>query len=223
MDIPHYFSLAPSFKRNRYIYANKNQIVIEGAKVYPMKCESVSEATEYVMYEIPENAKSVVITPLIDNAEFEYFDNQYSFSGIKDDTYGILQVASKNAAEGETVDFTVKNAPKGSNASVSISGFQSARTVKYKTTMKFHYNADVPEGSSVRWFLNDQDAGTSDVLEVKEAVQDFRVQVKVLSEDGKTVLAASESETVTVKKGFFDRLGAFFRRLFGIHLTIDQK
>ncbi len=50
-------------------------------------------------------------------------------------------------------------------------------------------------------------------IHIKEAKKDFTVQAKYVK-DGK-VLAQSEIETVKVKAGFFAKLKAFFRSLFG--------
>ena len=49
---------------------------------------------------------------------------------------------------------------------------------------------------------------------VEKAKADYTVQVKLLAADGE-VLAESETETVKVNTGFFAKLIAFFKQLFG--------
>ena len=109
MDVNRYFQLAPSFKLNRYIYAKDGEIVVEDADKYFMKCNP--ESSRSVMYEIPDSAKEVTITPLVENAAFQYYGSVYSFGAIDEDTKGTLKVISKNAAEGQTTTFTIVNAP----------------------------------------------------------------------------------------------------------------
>ena len=69
------------------------------------------------------------------------------------------------------------------------------------------------EGANIHWFINGQDKVASDTYTEKEAKATFTVQAKYMK-DGK-VLAESEIEAVKVNDGFFDRLKAFFRALFG--------
>lgn len=96
---------------------------------------------------------------------------------------------------------------------ISIRNFVSEKTVDYRVTLTF--TADVEntvDGAVVHWFINGEEVGTGDSCTVSEATKDFTVQAKYIK-DG-TVLAESETETVNVKSGFFDRLVAFFRILF---------
>ena len=98
--------------------------------------------------------------------------------------------------------------------SIAIHSFVSSHNVDYRTTITF--SADVTNrvsGASVHWFIDGQDKGANDTYTMKEVKKDFTVQAKYVK-DGK-VLADSEIETVTVNVGFFTRLKAFFRALFG--------
>lgn len=89
-DAKSYFELAEEFKSGRYIYANKDEIVVENATVYDMKCSENSEIN--AMFEIPEGSTMVKIIPLVDNAKFEYLEADYSFGGVNEDTYGKLSL-----------------------------------------------------------------------------------------------------------------------------------
>ncbi|MCQ2485669.1 MAG: leucine-rich repeat protein [Clostridia bacterium] len=109
MDVDSYFELAPEFKRNRYIYADKNEIVVEGASVYNMKCSG--EYSDYVMFEIPENVNEVSIKPLKNDASFTYFDETYSFNEIDTKTYGTLKVKTKDSSPSIEDDFQIINEP----------------------------------------------------------------------------------------------------------------
>ena len=98
---------------------------------------------------------------------------------------------------------------------IKIHNYTPSHTVDYRTTITF--SADEIQypvlGAQIHWFIDGQDTGASDTYTVKEAKKGFTVQAKYVKE-GK-VLAESEIETVKVNAGFFARLKAFFRALFG--------
>ena len=98
---------------------------------------------------------------------------------------------------------------------ITIHNYTPSRTVDYRTTITFSVDEiqNPVDGASVHWFINGQDKGASDTYTVKEAKATYTVQAKYMK-DG-DVLAESEIETVNVKTGFFARLKAFFRALFG--------
>lgn len=129
----------------------------------------------------------------------------------KDNYYGFgLPQFQKLATEFET-------------PAIEIKAYQPYKPVSYHTTITFTANtAGVPEGASVHWFIDGKDSGkTGEKYTVKEAENDFIVQAKLIGKDG-SVLAESEKETVTVSNGFFARLIAFFRKLFGALSVIEQ-
>lgn len=98
---------------------------------------------------------------------------------------------------------------------IKIHNFTANKTVDYRTTITFSVDEiqNPVDDASVHWFINGQDKGESDTYTEKEAKATYTVQAKYMK--GNTVLAESETETVSVKTGFFARLKAFFRALFG--------
>ncbi|MDD6061750.1 MAG: leucine-rich repeat domain-containing protein, partial [Oscillospiraceae bacterium] len=102
---------------------------------------------------------------------------------------------------------------KTPQAVVAIRNFAENRTIDYRTTLTFNATVEYGvDGAEIHWFVDGKDMGTGDTYTMKEAKKNFIVQAKYMK-DGK-VLAESETETVTVKTGFFDKLKAFFRALF---------
>ena len=88
-------------------------------------------------------------------------------------------------------------------------------TTGYKETGYFEFEAsNVPLDATVHVFLSGEDRGESTYIYVKEPTEDYTVEAKVLDRDGGQ-LAASGEIKVHVKNGFFDRIGAFFKRTFG--------
>ena len=223
-DVAKYYASATGFDRTRYIYAESGTIIVEGSIAYPM--ETDTNNGEFYMYEVPKNASKVTIVPLVDGASFEYVNHEYSFGKVDDDTYGTIALIPtddyhETATGGNDIvtDFAIKNAP----SAVSIKNYTPTRTEAYKTTMTFTAETvDMPSGASVHWFINGTDRGTGDKFTVEKATSDYTVQVKVLDKNG-NVLSESETETVKINSGFFARLKAFFRGLFGLLPKVTQE
>ncbi len=107
-SVPKYFDLLEGFDTTRYIYADKDTISIEGTTVYVL--EGGVEMGERVMYEVPAGVNQVQIKPLVDNAEFEYLDESYSFGSVNDDTVGVFTLASSNDEGGvSSPGLTIEN------------------------------------------------------------------------------------------------------------------
>lgn len=132
-------------------------------------------------------------------------------AGIKESSAGLR--ITKNVAETiEPDSFVVSNSP---DPVIRIHNYAASRTIDYRTTITF--SADeiqnpVPD-AQIYWFINGQHKGTGNAYTEYDTRNDFTVQAKYLK-DG-IVLAESETETVKVNTGFFARLKAFFRALFG--------
>jgi len=86
--------------------------------------------------------------------------------------------------------------------------------VDYRATITFTAEVkNAVEGAEVHWIIDGKDAGMGDTFTVKESKTSFSVQAKYIK-DGND-LAESDIENANVKTGFFARLLAFFRALFG--------
>ena len=110
--------------------------------------------------------------------------------------------------------FTAVFEKKNPEPIITIHDWVESRTVDYRTTITFTPEIQNPvSGASIHWFINGQDKGTGEQYTEKEAKANFTVQAQYMK-DGK-ILAESETETVNVKTGFFAKLKAFFRALFG--------
>ncbi|MBR4728509.1 MAG: leucine-rich repeat protein [Clostridia bacterium] len=105
---------------------------------------------------------------------------------------------------------------------VAIRNYTSTRSVDYKTTLTFSASVEnAPENAQLHWFLNGAEQSVGDAYTVKEATADYTVQVKLIDANG-TVHAESSVETVKVNTGFFAKLVAFFKGLFGSLPVIVQ-
>ena len=107
--------------------------------------------------------------------------------------------------------------------SVRIDGYKQNVSLYYGATISFHRTTENQSlGSTVHWFVNGEDKGTSETLTVSNVSNSFTVKAKIIK-DG-VVLAESEEENVTVKNGFFDRMVAFIKKLVSKKdFYIDQR
>ena len=112
--------------------------------------------------------------------------------------------------------------PPAVQPTIKIKNFTATKSVDYKATVTFTaITTDVPEGATIQWFVNEKKAETGETCTVKQATADYTVQCKLIGSDG-SVLAESEVETVKVNTGFFAKLVAFFKGLFGSLPIITQ-
>jgi len=104
-SVPRYFELAGGYDSTHIMYADRDAITVESVNVHPM--DGNLELREHVMFEIPAQLSQVIIIPLIDNATFEYLDNEYSFGKINDDTIGIFTLASSGEGSTQNPSLTI--------------------------------------------------------------------------------------------------------------------
>ena len=208
MDVATYFSYADRTSLASFIFGTKNSIEVENAEYDYLKCGD--ELSDYVVYKIPKGAEEVTITPLEDNASFDYMGVEYTFGNVDEDTFGTLEVLPESAEEGEKTEFVIENVPPR----VQIKNFVAERTEAYRTSITFTAAVTDPNDDvTVHWFVNGKDSGTGETFKVEEAKADYTVQAKFINKSGKTEFE-SKKETVKIKSGIFDKIIWFFVHLF---------
>ena len=119
----------------------------------------------------------------------------------------------------------------GSNAKLSIKS-PSTTTVSYGFTLNLHANVtDLPEGARVVWSMDGSgfelipsaDGMTCGVKSVSKG--SATITAKVVDKNGNAVKDANgneitASQQLTSKAGFFQKLAAFFKKLFGSNMVI---
>ena len=104
---------------------------------------------------------------------------------------------------------------------ITIKNFTATKPVDYKATITFTaVTENGPDDATVHWFIDGKDVGTGKTYTKDKATSSYTVQCKLMQ--GSAVLAESETETVNVNTGFFAKLIAFFKGLFGLLPTITQ-
>ena len=206
-DVNKYFELTQYYDATRYIYGDTNSISISGSIVHLMECGDAS----YAMFEIPEGADQVVITPLIDNASFDYCNKEYSFGNIDDETVGVFKLATED--EGAT---TESNLIITKSASVTIQN-PSTTTIRKKDGIILRANVEgtAPAGSYVVWTASNNKFTTStvdeDSLKIVSNKNGYTTFTAILY-DGDGNVLASDSIEMRSKAGFFDIIASWFRK-----------
>ena len=140
----------------------------------------------------------------------------YTFDGWYTSSSGGSKVSSSTKVTKSTSHTLYAHWTKvETKVEVAIANYMPSTTVAYKSTITFRSSVtNLPNGASVHWFIDGADKGTGDSYTVKQAKNGFTVQCKVL-DSSNTVLGESQVESVNVKNGFFAKIIAFFKMIFG--------
>lgn len=140
------------------------------------------------------------------------------------------QICTRCGAKGTT---RTKSGTKSGVAKIAIDGYIESVTLSYKSTLKLHSIADnMPDGAEICWVYTDKNGepqyyfGESLTLSKMRKSTAVVACVALRDEDdaeNSVVIATSEVINVQVKTGFFSKLIAFFRMLFGSLPEIELK
>ena len=225
-DVSKYFDNVTGFDSTRYIYADRDSISINGVTVYPL--DGGADMGERVAYEVPTGVKQIIVAPLVDDATFEYLGKEYSLGDVSDDKVGLFRLVSADDEAGQDAKLTLIDRP---TTKISIST-PSVTTVSYGFTLNLHANVtDLPEGARVVWCMDGSgfelipsaDGMTCGVKSVSKG--SATITAKVVDKNGNAVKNANgneitASQQLTSKAGFFQKLVAFFKKLFGSNMII---
>ena len=225
-DVSKYFDNVTGFDSTRYIYADRDSISINGVTVYPL--DGGADMGERVAYEVPTGVKQIIVAPLVDDATFEYLGKEYSLGDVSDDKVGLFRLVSADDEAGQDAKLTLIDRP---TTKISIST-PSVTTVSYGFTLNLHANVtDLPEGARVVWSMDGSgfelipsaDGMTCGVKSVSKG--SATITAKVVDKNGNAVKDANgneitASQQLTSKAGFFQKLAAFFKKLFGSNMVI---
>ena len=106
------------------------------------------------------------------------------------------------------------------NAKIEIKNYKNSVSVSYRTTCTFTYTGSLPSGTTVQWYINGQNRGAGNSVTVSQAKSDFTVKCVAVN-NGK-IIAESQTQTVHVDTGFFAKLVAWFKSLFGSLPSYNQ-
>lgn len=133
-----------------------------------------------------------------------------------DGKYWIFEITSFSDFE----FFAVEVAP-----TVSIKNNSGEKTINYGDVLRLTANtSNMPADAKIFWYVNGVKSGEGTTFEVSPENGSVDVTVKVVDSNGNDYANAdiSDSQKVTVKSGFFQKLINFFKNLFGISRIISQ-
>ena len=216
-----YYSVVESANTDRFVYGLEEDIRIDGMSGYPL--EQGETDNEKIMYEIPEGNDTVVITPLKDNAKFTYLGAEYSFGKVNEDTRGVLTLGE---SEGNTLTETpVFNIVNGEKMSIRV---PSSTTISYGDSIILHSDVygTFAEGARIEWTADNGNFdmsvsadGTACKISPKSSGKTV-FTATVYDKDGNVI--SSDTQEMTAKAGFFDKIVAFFKKIFGLTKTFPE-
>ncbi len=142
--------------------------------------------------------------------------SEKKLSVSSDGKYWIFEVTSFSDFE----FFAVEAAP-----TVSIKNNNGAKTINYGDILRLTANtSNIPADAKIFWYVDGVKRGEGTTFEVSPESGSVDVTVKVVDASGNDYADSeiSDSQKVTVKSGFFQKLINFFKNLFGISRIISQ-
>ncbi len=140
------------------------------------------------------------------------------------------QICTRCGAKGTT---RTKSGTKSGVAKIAIDGYVESVTLSYKSTLKLHsISSDLPDGAEPCWVYTDKNGEPQYYFGESLTLSKIRKSTAVVAcvvlrdEDdveNSVVIATSEVINVQVKTGFFSKLIAFFRMLFGSLPEVELK
>lgn len=205
------------YDRNKYVFTTVTDGVSSTENYYYGATIIAPESPEKQGYkfikwegEIPETmpAESVTITAV--------FEKSYICPDCGKEILGEAAINEHVAAEARM------------KATVEIKNNNGSNTIKYGETLRLTaITNDMPADVIVCWYVNGEKKGEGETFELSLESGTKTVEVKLVDTKGNVLKNASgneikDTETVTVKAGFFQKLIAFFKKLFGISQTVVQ-
>ena len=140
----------------------------------------------------------------------------WHFTGWFDGSNKVSSDASYSFTVTGNVTLTAKF-EKDAQPKVVIRNFTpSSKKYDYRSTIGFHADVeDALPGGEIRWYVDDAQVGTGNDYSAENVKKSFKLQARYFVGGAEIQEAASGVETVNVNTGFFAKLKAFFRGLFG--------
>ena len=134
-----------------------------------------------------------------------------------------LTVTSNDGAYYDTMEITVNKYPE-----LRIKNNPGSKTINYGETLRLTAEtANRPEGSVVWWYVDGTKISEGEIFEIAPSKRNVTITAKLVDKDGVPALNSqgieiSDSETVTVNSGFFQKIISFFKNLFRLNRTVVQ-
>lgn len=139
-----------------------------------------------------------------------------------------LTVTSVDGLYSAIAQITVKEKPPEITAALKIKTNPGSKVINYGETLRLTAQiTDRPENTAVWWYVNGSKTGEGETFEISPSSGRADITAKLVYADGNAVINSqgaevSDSETVTVNSGFFQKIISFFKNLFRLNRTVIQ-
>ena len=111
---------------------------------------------------------------------------------------------------------------------VSIEDNPGSKTISYGETLRLTAVAtDIPENAKIEWYVDGVKKGEGETFEVSPKNGSVEITVKIVDANGNVLKDKNgneiqDSEKVSVNSGLWQKIVSFFKKLFGINVTVVQ-
>lgn len=139
-----------------------------------------------------------------------------------------LTVTSNDGAYSHKAQITVKEKAPEIQAVLKIKNNPVTKTINYGELLRLTAEiTNKPENAKIYWYVDGIKDAEGEIFEILPESSRVTVTAKLVDAGGNAILDSqgneiSDTETVTVKSGFFQKLISFFKNLFGINRSIIQ-
>ena len=172
----------------------------------------------------PDNATNKSFTLSADNSNVSIDGNIVTAvsSGVT-----TLTVTSGNGMQ-DTATVTITEKAPEIIAALKIRNNPGTKTINYGDFLILTAGtANQPDNTYIWWYVDGIKSGEGNTFEVSPESESVEVTANLVDANGDVVIDKNgnevyDSQTVTVKAGFFQKLISFFKNLFGINRSIVQ-
>lgn len=197
-------------------------ISVTGIAVFPSKLNMKQGDELLLSAEVyPANATNKLVTWKSDNPDIATVSSSGLVTAVSKGTTVITVTTADDKYSAKCEVIVNESSSTIRPPSIEIRNYTSTLKVDYKTTITFTAMVEnLPNEAVVQWYKDDVLIETGETCTIKQATNEFNIQAKILLNGA--VAAESQKEKVEVNKGFFARIIAFFKMLFGLLPVIVQ-
>lgn len=139
-----------------------------------------------------------------------------------------LTVTSNDGAYSHKAQITVKEKAPEIQAVLKIKNNPVTKTINYGELLRLTAEiTNKPENAKIYWYVDGIKDAEGEIFEISPKSSRVTVTAKLVDAGGNAILDSqgneiSDTEIITVKSGFFQKLISLFKNLFGINRTIIQ-
>lgn len=139
-----------------------------------------------------------------------------------------ITVTSNDGSYSDTAQITVNEKVPEIISTLKIKNNNGAKTINFGETLRLTAETtNEPENATVIWYVDGVESGKGTTFDISLKKGSVEVTAKLVNADGTIIKdkdgnEISDSQTVSVKSGFFQKLISFFKKLFGLNRTVIQ-